>query len=70
MGNLMKWTLLILGGLACLTGIVWVLQGLNVLGGSVMSGHSFWAWAGVITLMAGLVMLYMGIRRREAKPAK
>jgi hypothetical protein len=57
----------ILGGI----GLVWTLQGLNVLGGSVMSGSSFWATVGPIVLVVGLALIAVGIaivvRRRRAQ---
>lgn len=47
--------LLVLGG-------VWVFQGIGVLGGSPMTGVTFWAWAGVVSLIAGVVLLARVIR--------
>jgi hypothetical protein len=60
----MRWTLLILGGLAILTGAVWTLQGLDVLGGSAMSGNSVWAVIGPIVAVVGVILLVVGLRRR------
>ena len=36
----MRFVWLILGALAVAVGIIWTLQGLNILGGSVMSGDT------------------------------
>jgi LPXTG-motif cell wall-anchored protein len=60
MGNV----LIGLGVLLILGGIVWLLQGLGVLPGSVMSGQSFWAWAGLFAILAGGLLAYFGYRRR------
>jgi hypothetical protein len=43
--------------------VVWALQGLNVMGGSAMSGVTIWAIVGPIVAVIGLVLLFSGIRR-------
>ncbi|MBI4312461.1 MAG: hypothetical protein HY681_11875 [Chloroflexi bacterium] len=55
------------GVLSSLTGVVWVLQGLNILGGSFMSGRSTWGWIGAIAFVIGLGLLYLGIRKGTPK---
>jgi hypothetical protein len=60
----MKWVFLVIGVLLVLTGIVWTLQGLDVLGGSVMSGVTLWAIIGPIVAVVGLVLAIMGARRK------
>ena len=50
------------GLLLALLGVVWTLQGLDVLGGSAMSGVSFWAVVGPIVALGGLVLAVMGTR--------
>jgi len=61
----MKW-LLIVGGVILLgAGVVWTLQGLAILPGSVMSGVTFWAIVGPIVAVVGLVLLVLGLRRRR-----
>ena len=64
----MRWVLLILGGLMVLMGGVWTLQGIGILPGSFMSGQTFWAVAGLLTLVAGAALCYaatrLGSRRR------
>ena len=54
------------GILLAVAGSVWMLQGLNVLPGSVMSGQSFWAGAGFVTLVVGVVATVWGARRGAA----
>ena len=62
----MKGWLPIAGGLlAVVLGVVWTLQGLNLLGGSVMSGVTFWAIVGPVVALAGLVLIVIGMRTRN-----
>jgi hypothetical protein len=50
------------GFLLLLAGVVFTLQGVGVLGGSVMSGVTFWAVAGPVIVLAGLVLAVVGLR--------
>ena len=59
------WTLMALGVLAVVLGGLWTLQGLDVVGGSVMSGVGMWAVIGPIVAAVGLVLIAMGVRRRS-----
>ena len=65
---MMRWPLLAGGPLLPLTGIVWILQGTGRLGGSPMTDQLFWAWAGLVALIVGLGILYIGIRRKRRPP--
>jgi hypothetical protein len=61
----MKKALLIgVGALIALVGIVFMLQGLGAIGGSAMSGSTFWAVAGPVIALAGLAVAGAGLRRR------
>ena len=60
----MKWVFLVVGILLVLTGIVWTLQGLDVLGGSAMSGVTAWAVIGPIVGVIGLALAIVGARRK------
>jgi uncharacterized membrane protein HdeD (DUF308 family) len=52
-------------GVALLTvGVIWILQGINVLPGSFMTGQAFWAWAGILSAFVGAILLYFGLNRR------
>jgi hypothetical protein len=64
------WVYLVVGLLLALMGVVWTLQGLNVLGGSGMSGVTLWAVVGPIVAVAGLVLAVLGARslRRPGTP--
>lgn len=57
------------GVIAALVGIVWTLQGADILMGSVMSGSSFWLGAGVVLLVVGLILAGWGVRSPAAKKA-
>jgi hypothetical protein len=54
------------GFLLMLAGVVFTLQGVGVLGGIVMSGVTFWAVAGPVIALAGLVLAVIGLRDRLA----
>ncbi|MGE3913933.1 MAG: hypothetical protein AB7K36_31605 [Chloroflexota bacterium] len=58
------WAMVIVGALLDLIGTVWILQGLNILPGSFMTGQPFWAGAGVVAMITGMVLLILGVRRR------
>ena len=53
----MKTVLRILAMLLMLTGLIWILQGVNILPGSFMTGQSHWAVAGVFTFIGGALLL-------------
>jgi hypothetical protein len=55
-----------IGFVLTLAGVVFTLQGLGVLGGSVMSGITFWAVAGPVIALAGVAMAAIGLRDRPA----
>jgi hypothetical protein len=50
------------GFVLTLAGVVFTLQGVGVLGGSVMSGVTFWAVAGPVIGLAGVVLAAIGLR--------
>jgi membrane protein implicated in regulation of membrane protease activity len=60
----MRAVLMVLGVMLFATGVVWILQGLNLLKGSFMTGRAFWAWMGVVAVMVGLSLAVGGMRRR------
>ena len=45
--------------------MVWTLQGLDILGGSAMSGVTLWAVVGPLVAIAGLWLAASGYRRRR-----
>jgi hypothetical protein len=54
----------IVGIILILLGGVWILQGANVLAGSVMSGHSQWLYVGIAVVIVGAGVLWWTLRRR------
>jgi hypothetical protein len=54
------------GFLLTLAGVIFTLQGVGVLGGSVMSGVTFWAVAGPVIALAGLALAVIGLGGRLA----
>ena len=46
-------------------GLLWLLQGVDVLGGSAMSGSPLWATVGPIVLVIGLALIVIGVVRRR-----
>ena len=58
----MKKALLLAGALLVLTGVVWILQGINVLPGSFMTGQIRWAYAGIAAAMIGGGVLWIALR--------
>ena len=61
---------LVIGVLALIAGVIWTLQGFNILGGSVMSGQRMWAIIGPIVAIVGLALLALSLvgRRRATAP--
>ena len=57
--------LIAVGAILILMGIVWFLQGINVLPGSFMSGQTRWAVNGVIAIAAGLLLVVFSRQRRH-----
>lgn len=62
-GHPMRIALNVTGILFVLMGGVWILQGINILPGSFMTGQTKWAVYGGILLVAGIVLLIAGKRR-------
>jgi hypothetical protein len=62
----MKNLLTPVGVLLIVIGVLWALQGLDIVGGSGMSGQTVWAVIGPIVALAGLALLIVGIRGRKA----
>lgn len=58
----MKIGLRVLAVLMIGMGIVWILQGVNILPGSFMTGQIVWAYRGGATALVGLVILLLTLR--------
>jgi hypothetical protein len=61
-GEALKIALNILGVLLVLFGLVWFLQGINVLPGSFMTGQIRWAVYGGIAVVAGVTLVLVAKR--------
>ena len=46
-----------------LSGLVWILQGVNILPGSYMTGDPQWAINGAITMIIGAVIFWFANRK-------
>ena len=63
----MKSSLLIgAGALITVAGIIFALQGLGYIGGSAMTGVTFWAVVGPLIALAGITMAAFGLRHRRS----
>ena len=60
----MKIVLYVISALAFLAGLVWFLQGINILPGSFMTGQPQWALYGGIAMLLGIGILVWNIRRK------
>jgi len=47
-----------------LVGIIWILQGVGILPGSVMSGRPLYSWLGLGVAAIGVIVLLYGSRSR------
>jgi hypothetical protein len=54
----------LVGGVLAVLGLLFTLQGTGVIGGSAMSGTTFWAVAGPVIIVIGLVVAAVGVRGR------
>ncbi len=55
----------ILGAVLILIGAIWILQGINVLPGSFMTGQIQWAVIGGVAVIAGIASLILARRQRR-----
>lgn len=46
-------------------GALWILQGANIVAGSVMSGQSQWLYIGIVVALLGLGVLWWTYLRRR-----
>jgi uncharacterized membrane protein HdeD (DUF308 family) len=51
--------------LCLLVGCIWILQGINILPGSFMTGQTKWALYGGLLVVAGIGLLISANRRRK-----
>lgn len=51
------------GGLVTVLGLLFLLQGTGLVGGSPMSNDHFWIYAGAVIALIGAAVLSVGLRR-------
>lgn len=56
-------TVLLLGVLVALVGVMWTGQGLGWIKGSFMTGSQTWLAIGLLCLVAGLFGVFLALRR-------
>ena len=56
--NIVGYTLLVMG-------TIWILQGVNILPGSFMTGQMQWAYRGAVAAVVGLAALMFANRRSK-----
>lgn len=62
------WARGIVGIVLCLTGIVWIGQGTDVISNSkLMSGHGQYTLLGIVVLVLGLALIVWAARIRKAQ---
>jgi uncharacterized membrane protein len=57
--------LLMVGIVLDVIGAVWLLQGVNILPGSFMTGQMFWAYTGGIVMIVGMAVTAFAMRRKS-----
>ena len=61
----LHWVLLAVGIVLDVLGAVWLLQGVNILPGSFMTGQMFWAYTGGIVMIVGMAVTAFAMRRKS-----
>ncbi len=55
-----------LGGVLLVVGVIWLGQGVGLIGGSFMTGEALWAVIGGACILGGVYLVRVGFRRRQA----
>jgi hypothetical protein len=61
----MQLAIRILAALLIIVGVIWILQGVNILPGSFMTGQIQWAYRGGIAAIIGIALLVFQRRLRK-----
>lgn len=64
----MRIFLLVLGGILGVIGVIFLLQGVGVIGGSFMSRQATWAIIGAVGILIGVWLIRAGFRWEPAPP--
>jgi len=62
----MKYVLRTIGVVLMLMGVIWFLQGVNILPGSFMTGQIQWAFYGGVAVIVGAGLLVVANRSRPS----
>jgi uncharacterized membrane protein HdeD (DUF308 family) len=65
----MKWLLDIVGGIVALMGVVWILQGTNILRVGFMAGQMQYALLGIVAVIVGIGLIAYANRSRRHTPS-
>jgi len=63
----MRWVLIIIGILLLVVGVIWALQGTNILPYGQMAGHRRWIVLGGGLGIIGIILIVLGARMRAAR---
>jgi hypothetical protein len=61
------WVSLVVGALIALIGLVWIGQGVGLIGGGFMSGNGMWAVVGLVLAVIGVLLVIRALRVRQAR---
>ncbi len=65
----MRWLLSIAGLVVALLGILWILQGINIVRVGFMAGHLQYAVLGLVAVIVGLALVLFVNRRSRTAPS-
>jgi hypothetical protein len=63
---MIRWVVPAAGVVLGLVGALWTLQGVGVIGGSVMTGSRLWTINGLIALFVGIGLIWLALRVRRS----
>lgn len=63
LGIVKNWAFVVVGAVLFLVGLVWTLQGLDIVTGSFMSGAKLWLAIGLLVGIGGFFLVSSGVRR-------
>ncbi len=65
----MKWLLDIVGAILALMGIVWILQGMDILKVGFMAGQLQYALLGIVAALVGIALIVYANRSQKHTPS-
>jgi len=63
-----KWLLNIVGIVLALLGILWILQGTDIITSGFMAGHIQYTFLGIVSAILGIALLLFNNRRQKGTP--